>query len=94
MLLTHTHVDHIWKMLHFSKNEFNWTIWTTKLNKDILFTMLSDVIKLNSKNRISKVKILENKIVNLISTIDDLKIYWNEVVEQLENYIDDLKENL
>ena len=93
VLVTHTHVDHIWKLLHFSKNEFNWTIWTTKLNRNVLYRMLLDVIKLQEKEP-KKTEIIEKKIKNYINLIDDIKQYWNDWVEQIEDIINSLEEEL
>ena len=94
VLLTHTHVDHIWKMLYFSKEEFQWTVWTTKLNKDVLFTMLSDVIKLQPKPETTSIEKLQNEINNYSSFLDKWFKLWQEWLEQIHSEIDDLKEKL
>jgi len=62
VLITHTHIDHIWKMLHFAKDEFTWTIWTTKINKEIWHIMLSDIIKLQPENEKNIIEKIENEI--------------------------------
>ncbi len=96
VLLTHTHVDHIWKLLHFAKDEFNWTIWTTKINKRVLHIMLSDIIKLQPENKLTKKEKIKNKIENLKNILFDLENkYWKwDASIDIENIIEDLEEEL
>ena len=65
VIVTHTHLDHIGKLLFFSKPEFKWNIWTTKLNKALIHTMLADVIKLQPENPLSEADKIKQKIENL-----------------------------
>ena len=92
VLLTHTHVDHIWKTLHFSKDDFMWTIWTTKINKEVLNIMLSDVVKLQPKNEITELEKAENELKNLKS-INTSKL-WHDAVDQINGMIEDLEEEI
>jgi len=91
VLLTHTHVDHLWKMLHFSKQDFDWVIWTTKVNKEVLTTMLSDVIKLQPKNDLTQVEKIEEKIKNYLSLINEMKWFWADALDQINWVIEDLE---
>lgn len=93
VLLTHTHLDHLWKLLHFSKDEFKWTIWTTKLNRDILFSMLSDVIKLQPevKNNVEKLK---TKKENYLSLLDKISAFWKEALEQFNGELKNLDKEI
>lgn len=92
-LFTHPHLDHIWKLLHFSKDEFKWTIWTTKVNKDILFSMLSDVIKLQPevKNDVEK---LQTKKENYLSLLDKISAFWEEVLEQINEELENIDKEI
>jgi len=96
VIATHTHLDHIWKMLFLSKDEFHWKIWTTNVSKEIMFLMLKDIIKNQHKNSISKKEKLANKINNLKLAGSDVpglewlhkqifKDYINELEEEYKN---------
>ncbi len=92
VILTHTHMDHIWKTLHFSKDEFMWTIWTTKINKEVLGVMLSDAVKLQPKNKNSEIEILKAQIKNLKWL--NVSKHWKDAEEQMFWLIEDLEEEL
>ena len=96
-IATHTHLDHIWKLLHLSKDEFNWTIWTTRINKEVLPVMLADIIKLQPDNPVNKIENLKESIKNLEKTRQKLaSSLWekNDAVQQLDDFIDQEKEKL
>ncbi len=94
VIATHTHLDHIGKMLHLGKKEFMWNIWTTKINKDVLYTMLNDVIKNQPENTISEEDKILSKIENYKLMRDKLAAtLWgtNDGVQQMDNEIIDLE---
>lgn len=90
--VTHTHVDHIWKLLFLSKDEFNWTIWTTKVSKQLLWPMLKDVIKLQPKNENTNKNKLMRKVNNLKSLLD--KVSWKENQDDLLSVIEEIEKEL
>ncbi len=95
VIVTHTHLDHIWKLLYFWKKEFIWNIWTTKINKEVLYTMLNDVIKNQPENEISKEEKLLAQIENYKSAKNKLaNSLWenNDAVQQMNEEIKDLEE--
>ena len=62
VIVTHSHMDHIWKLLHFSKDEFNWTIWTTKISRSLIYAMLTDFLKLQPKPKETKIDLLKENM--------------------------------
>jgi metallo-beta-lactamase family protein len=91
VIVTHSHIDHIWKLLHFSKDEFDGTIRTTKVARGFIWTMLKDVIKLQPKPEKTKVDKLMDKLKNLY---DQYRKLDNLGREQIELLIEDLQEEI
>ena len=97
VIATHTHLDHIGKMLHFSKDEFNGKIITTSINAKVMMIMLKDIIKLQQleeEKNITPLKKLKNKVKNL----KNLKIprsKWDDAdVDDFDNLISELEDKL
>ena len=102
VIVTHTHIDHIWKLLHFSKDEFRWKVVTTSINSEVMMVMLKDIINLQQKEEeknLTPKKKLERKLENLKKL--KLKISeWNDediddfaqMIEDIENELEDTQE--
>lgn len=92
VIITHTHIDHIWKLLHFWKDEFTGKIWTTDIASNLIWVMLKDVIKLQPKPEKTKKEKLEAKLKNLLSLINNwLGEDWKQ---QLEDEITKILEEI
>jgi len=92
VIVTHTHIDHIWKMLYLSKPEFAWKIWTTDISSHLMWTMLKDVIKLQPKPEKTKKEKLESKLKNLLTLLHNW--LWEDWKEQLEDEINKIIKEL
>lgn len=59
IVITHAHMDHIWRLPFLVKSWFKWKIIMSHLTKQLMLVMLSDYVKL-TKNKIDSLK-KENK---------------------------------
>lgn len=59
LVLTHAHMDHIWRVAQLVKKWFKWQIVTTNITKQLMVLMLSDYVKL-TKDKIESLE-KENK---------------------------------
>lgn len=55
IIITHAHMDHIWRLPLLVKNGFKWKIIMTNMTKDLAFSMLEDYVNL-TKNKIDDFK--------------------------------------
>ncbi len=75
LIITHAHMDHVWRIPMLIKNGFKWKIIMTNLTKQITQAMLSDYVRLTEK-QISEVKEQNKKIWETFSRhIQAVKIY-------------------
>lgn len=91
VIVTHTHLDHIWKMLFLSKDEFTWKIWTTNINRHVISVMLDDIIKHQPENEKTKKEKIGTFINSIKWQID--KLWLNDKdFKELDEYIKELEE--
>lgn len=91
-IVTHTHIDHIWKLLYLADDSFKWKIFTTDINKQVSIIMLRDIIKIQESKEENKQISKAKKIKDLIENIK--KVSKHNIQDNIEYYLDELEEQL
>lgn len=81
VLVTHAHIDHIWRLPLLNKMWYEWVIYMSSATKEIVAEMLLDSLKIQEKD--SRLKQKVNKQL------------WNRLKESLKilKYFSDLRQN-
>lgn len=81
VLITHAHIDHIWRLPLLNKMWYEWAIYMSSATKEIVFEMLLDSLKIQEEESILKQKV-------------NLQL-WKRLKEALKilKYLDRLSEN-
>lgn len=91
VFITHSHIDHIWRLPLLYKLWFRWPIYMTKATKEITYEMLLDCLKIQEWDAI----IREKKSKTLIARIEKSLKIKSELLAELKKKrrLDETKQN-